>query len=273
VTHPFGSASLKLVRAGKHLDALKYEIARFKDSHPYRIVTDIDDQTRENIAYAVMQRNPDNEVSLILGDLVHNLRGALDHAVFGLSEFLQGRALTDNERKSVEYPIFADPAKLWKGPCPPGIRFLSPRLQKWVDADQPYKGLNEIARLNHPLAVLHAMSNADKHRELLLVGTLPPQMLVGVSREAGEAVRFTAAVVENGSVVARVPFGLDPEEHLYPYIIVQVTLQEGGPIRSPIATASPLEGLADSMYRAVAYALSTTLGGPLQESDFAKPVS
>ncbi len=274
---PLESASLKLVRAGKHLESLKYEVERFKNSHPYRIVTDVDLEAGERFAYAVMERNPDHELSLILGDLVHNLRGALDHAVFELSQLLQGRHLTDKEAQSVEFPIWVDPGHLWPGkktgarPYPPGVCFLSKRLQKWIGLEQPYKGPDETTRLNHPLAVLYAINNADKHRELLLVGTLPPQMLVGASREAVNSVHATPAVVENGSEVVRVPLELDPTEHLSAFVIVEVALQGGGPIRNPIATSSPLEGLADSMYQSVAYVLRNTLGGPLQESDFEKP--
>jgi hypothetical protein len=269
------SAGLKLVRAGKHLESLRYEVARFKNSHPYRIVTGVDLEAEERFAYAVMERNPDHELSLILGDLVHNLRGALDHAVFGLSELLQERHLPDTEAKSVKFPIWVDPDDLWPGkktgawPYPPSVRFLSERLQKWIDVEQPYRGPDETTRLNDPLAVLYAINNADKHRQLLLVGTLRPKMLVGVSREAVNAVHATPAVVENGSEVVRVPLGLDPTEHLSPYVIVNVALQTGGPIRNPIATTSPLEGLADSMFRTVADVLNA-FGGPLQESDFEK---
>ena len=85
--HPLDSARLKLTRAGLHLETLKYEVLRFRQSNPYHIVKDIDPETGEQRTYCVIDRQPDHGMALVLGDLVNALHSALDHAVGERADF------------------------------------------------------------------------------------------------------------------------------------------------------------------------------------------
>lgn len=121
---PLASAGLKMVRAQEHLETLGREVSRFKDSRPYQVIHEDDPATGERLIHAVPLRDPDPELSLVLGDLVQNLSAALDHAVFGLSVAEAGRRLSRREEQSVGFPVctsapaFEQQARTRCGSCP-----------------------------------------------------------------------------------------------------------------------------------------------------------
>lgn len=69
---------LKLIRAQEHLNALKTEIAVFREIQPYAVIEDRDSDPNALIVSIRAQQNPNARWSIILGDFVHNLRSALD---------------------------------------------------------------------------------------------------------------------------------------------------------------------------------------------------
>jgi hypothetical protein len=244
-----------MVRAQEHLEALTREVRRFKDSKPYRVIHEDDPQTGEKLIHAVPIRNPDAELSLVLGDLVHNLSAALDHAVFGLSVQEAGRPLDRREQQSLGFPICMSAAD-FERQARSQLRFLSHGPKSVVDAAQPYHGPTETARLNHPLAELREMWNADKHRTLLLVAAHPELFGIGMRHEVADgAHRFTGPRVEFGTIVSRLAAGTDQDDVREPYFEVKVTLPPDGPVRSPTAAVSSIESDATSMFRMVASVL------------------
>src|SRR5215470_7381865 len=72
-----GSTWLKVERATHHLIELRSEIARV-ESGPYELV-EVRDEATEHLLGLSMY-------GVIIGDFVHNLRSALDHAVWKLAD-------------------------------------------------------------------------------------------------------------------------------------------------------------------------------------------
>lgn len=93
------------------------------------------------------------------GDVVHNLRGTLDHLAYQLTKANRPRT-TDTEFKNIYFPICKD-----KSTCESSAerykKFFGVEAIKLLDALRPYKGGNEA------LWRLHCLSNLSKHRLLL----------------------------------------------------------------------------------------------------------
>jgi len=96
---------LKIERAKEHIGDLDVAVRAFWESRPYEVSTKRDDQTRKLIYYASkVERTPDR-LATITGDIIQNLRSALDHLAYQL--FLVGTNGKVSGRH-VYFPIFAD---------------------------------------------------------------------------------------------------------------------------------------------------------------------
>jgi hypothetical protein len=95
------------------------------------------------------------------GDVVNNLRGALDHLLCQITMARRPR-VTQKELRRVAFPICEDLDGYEKArkTC---VQFIGPDAMKVIDALKPYKGGNEaLWRLNE-------INNTAKHRLLLTV--------------------------------------------------------------------------------------------------------
>jgi hypothetical protein len=112
------------------------------------------------------------ELSVILGDVVHNLRSALDYLIPPLVEASEAKLSTKHG-----FPIFLDPgdyaAKVGsktkakaKGP----LRHVTHGLATIADW-QPYNTHGNPEA--DPLWGVHRFSNADKHRQLTAFAAVP----------------------------------------------------------------------------------------------------
>jgi hypothetical protein len=156
----------KLRRAQVHLDELYSAGRRYADSRPYSI------REEREIEHGNLYRKffvdhvdpiPGN-LALAMGDCVQNTRAALDHLAWQLV-LAAGNTPTD----STAFPIF-DSGLTKKGKVR-NIRVdggIDPGALALVKCSQPYTRRNDPS--NDPLAILHDLSNIDKHRTVLLVG-------------------------------------------------------------------------------------------------------
>src|SRR5262245_38750186 len=77
----------KLARAEEHLITLADEIKAFitRDPQPFGLsVPQFDPVTGWYIVYAIVDEDPPERLGVILGDVLHNTRSALDHLVWQL---------------------------------------------------------------------------------------------------------------------------------------------------------------------------------------------
>src|SRR6202030_4034556 len=76
------SPFLKVERAKKHISELDASLASFKSSKPYKIGSLYNPQTPQLLHYYLesLAAVP-ADISLICGDIIQNLRSALDHLV------------------------------------------------------------------------------------------------------------------------------------------------------------------------------------------------
>jgi len=99
------------------------------------------------------------EVGLIAGDVVQNLRAALDQLIWGNSEGEKRDAQT-------AFPIYRTESGYHEH-APPKIRGIREEGRAHIEKWQPFQWGERAS--DHPLAMLQDLSNTDKHRALLPV--------------------------------------------------------------------------------------------------------
>ena len=150
---PFRGAFLKLERAKEHINDLQTRAQFFADTHPHVISINRDEDTSDDILSISPAEPFPVEFSVILGDALHNLRAALDHAWFGM--------IRDADRHT-KFPVRetrdgfeAAIGGVEKRACEDIIRHLK-------DVIQPYRGGNGEMVLD-----LHTLDIIDKHSLLI----------------------------------------------------------------------------------------------------------
>jgi hypothetical protein len=151
---------LKVGRADKHIGELQTVLRAFIDSRPYVVGTKRDPQTRRLIYYIARAEPIPVEVALIAGDVLQNLRTALDYLVCALV-----RAKGESDRMSA-FPITDEEpvSKEQKARFDARIEGMGDEAKEIIRRIRPYKGGDDI------LWSLHALNNRDKHRLLFTVG-------------------------------------------------------------------------------------------------------
>jgi hypothetical protein len=113
------------------------------------------------------------EFALITGDVLHNLRAALDHTVYQLACAQLGEPTTEPYRWAA-FPV-AESEEKYKAHSKQSIGRLTGATVAAIDSLKPYRGGNI------PLWRLSALDNIDKHRLVLTVASALTEADVGQS--------------------------------------------------------------------------------------------
>lgn len=236
---------LKIERAKRHTAELKETIKGWLEHSGHRFTLDLEPDTRKHALtpHDVPEVAP--EWSLQVGEILYNLRSALDHLAWRLVE-LDGKIPT----KYTQFPVHTSPVN--KKGKPIAIQ-LSPAVEdskilKALEETQPYKGADGRPRPYHrsPLWMVHRLNIIDKHRLLLVVACMPDigSMWWGSGgREQGPDFRGRIVPAKNGEPVAWFDFhGREPPPDFDPHPSLVVTLNEG---ELAHITLTPLSGLLE----------------------------
>lgn len=168
-THPPSSARLKLGRAEHHRDTLSKAVDEFRarDAYefPYRLRS-TPFSTRNVLVEHYVEVNeqpPADEWSLILGDVLTNLRAALDHSVY--RHVVSRTTLTDAQVRHVQMPICVT-EKQWADwmKKPIAKQWVSPAYRDAIEQIQPVRQPDVPDPCLSPLYALNELVNMDKHR-------------------------------------------------------------------------------------------------------------
>jgi hypothetical protein len=161
---------LKVERATRHIVELRHEIARI-ESGPYELV-EIRDEASGDRTWVLHAKDAAQHLlglsmyGVIIGDFVHNLRSALDHAVWKLAappiEGLTGFPVCLEERDRPG-SFFGGKGTRAKGRN--RLKNVPKPAFDFIERVQPYNRMQATA----PLWQLNEMWNEDKHRTLLVV--------------------------------------------------------------------------------------------------------
>jgi hypothetical protein len=161
---PFDNSSAlwKLDRAKELLDELDAEVRAWHDTKPYSFFVYINPEyTRWSIIVNVNNEPPIIRWSLIIADIIHNLKCSLDHTFWALlsNRFPGG---VPKAAQKLSFPI-------WDGPPNShqrgSINAAGAILASVVDAVQTYRNPFDGLPV-HPLAIIRDIDNSNKHKLL-----------------------------------------------------------------------------------------------------------
>lgn len=224
-SHEPDSYRLKLDRGDQHTRTLAESIDDWKRSGGLDFIRR---SSADKLSHEVHLRSDPlpAEWSLMIGDAVQNIRNALDHLVFALTEKALGRPLTEKEERATEFPV----------------ERLSP-----IDATRQRRAMGHLPQLAQdfimsmqPTAVgsrpksllwnLHEISNRDKHRTVTTslvtmtgIGILDPMTSIDLLKAPG-------VEVADGDLLCRYTTLAPPPGPLRAIADVEVTFGAGQPL-------------------------------------------
>lgn len=165
---------LKVKRAQKHMVDINREALRYASAHPYEFTRFQYPHTQRKVGYRLrITEQPDPMIAVMLGDFLHNLRTALDYVLVA--------CVPRQRQKSASFPILSADifAKDSSGNFvvndtegrehfETAIKGLCPEALALIVSLQPYHR-EAIAYLSI-LGIISRLENADKHRQLIIIG-------------------------------------------------------------------------------------------------------
>jgi hypothetical protein len=156
----------KLLRADAHREELQSAIDGFLFSNPYQFITDFDRAASAYVIRARVREEPPATLGVIVGDIVHNIRSALDHLA---CQFVLHSGGTPTRQTA--FPMFIEKpetgsraARTWDNMT----AGMNSDATEFLDHFQPYKTVS--SGFPHRLALLNTLSNWDKHHDIHVVG-------------------------------------------------------------------------------------------------------
>ena len=146
--------------AKKHLAKLEQRIEAFMSQEPYKVEKKPDPNT---LAYYVTEvPNQPLDIPLMTGDVLFNLRAALDHLAYQL--VVTNGTTDENILRNTYFPIF-DSVSACANKLKEKTRGMSDAARDAIRDVKPYKGGSDL------LWQLQQLNNRDKHRTLITVGS------------------------------------------------------------------------------------------------------
>jgi hypothetical protein len=184
----------KVNRANRHIEELHRSIRRFIDTSPYKIGRKLDPRTGEAVYYLTEAPAVPDEMALIAGDVLQNLRSTLDHLAWALVEtnggkptpgvtgfpIMEREPLTTKEKASFDRKIEG----------------MGQEAKDVIRRLRPYKGGDD------DLWLLHRLNNIDKHRTIFTVGFAVRSIATPYQRIAASPT-FRTGPLENGGELFR----------------------------------------------------------------------
>lgn len=205
---PLEGCRAKIARAECHLIELGIRVRQYIDTQPFRILGEYQSATHEYIirAEAVPDYDPvPSDLVLIAGEVVHQLRSALDHLVWDLVVQNTGAAPTGTDSG---YPIFRT-ADGYNSRAHGKIRGVSQSAANRIFAAQPFH-LGDRAE-EELTWVVQELNNTDKHRLIPVtliygfVGAVHMTVDDGPPREILPWQEFVREPMVDGLEIVRVP--------------------------------------------------------------------
>lgn len=185
---------LKLDRARTHCAALEQAVRDFLGTEPFA-VEKLEDTATGDLAYRLrIKTQVPAQLSVIVGDVVHNARAALDHLAWQAVEFGGG-----NPSKTTSFPIAKDLAS-FQAMSPVSLAGANSRTLALVRRLAPYAGGNDV------LWRLHSLDVVDKHRLLFAVGAAYKHVVLTMSMP----------VPWQAAPVVFPPLALNPADRMFP---------------------------------------------------------
>jgi hypothetical protein len=179
----FHGSRLKIERANEHIDNLKTRIALLHKTDTARV--DIDPKTGgEFLEHSFSDIKAFDDIALMVGDALHNLKCALDYVWLETIQQLVPTLVDDRAKFPVRKTI--EEVKGWLAKAE--VRISCPSLYSFLlDIVKPCDGGNVA------IWTIHNFSNRDKHR--LIIPVLAAGNIEGIEVEDEKGERFVGSGV------------------------------------------------------------------------------
>ncbi len=151
----------KIDRATNLRKELEEALRTFFASDPYKIETKRDPQSHQLVYYVTKVDEVPDEIALITGDIIQNLRSALDHLAYQLFTLGSGNGTGGYH---IYFPIAEDYAE-YERQKSRKTTGMAQQAKDIIDTIKPYRGGNDT------LWKIHKLNNIDKHRLLVTIGS------------------------------------------------------------------------------------------------------
>jgi len=225
MTALFHQVDLRLARARKHLTELENLAEFFCDTTSKPITFYSDDWEDLSETYIagnkceVLAETEIGEISVVIDDVVHNLRAVLNYLVIVLARF---DSMKQNLPRSLQFPIESCENK-FREHRPSYLHGVSPEHVAMIERVQPYKGC-------YWTELLRRLSNMGKHVELVrLVHTaasLPEDETESLAKSVIDDVIDSTANIDETIEYAGYPSSVT----VYVEVSTQIAFVEGSPV-------------------------------------------
>jgi hypothetical protein len=168
------SSEQKLLWAETHLNVLKKRVQAFTNSRPVEITSHFKPKRPGYDTVFRIKRLTPPEIVLRVGDVIGNMRDALDHLIWEMTVANTGHALSGTAwpiiRRRADWPLRGKNGKPNNRSGEYKIRGVHPKYWSGVKSHQPfYRKRKDDTSPVHSLWVLDELRNLDRHRRLAVV--------------------------------------------------------------------------------------------------------
>ena len=175
------SVELKLGRVDEHMRTLDENIQAFLQPEPYSAKRIVENEGRDHVLIWDKYLEPPDQIGLIAGDAIHNLRSSLDHLAVALAvegAAAQGISITTKEVERIQFPIVLTESEFKNQLGRGRLRHVETAAKEFIEGFQPYR-MTPAAPEWSNLYALSELDNADKHRLLTTAGLASTVLKVG----------------------------------------------------------------------------------------------
>ena len=217
---------MRIERAVEHLKSLSDDLATAHEAEPLTYSTHKEHETGWKVIRLEVLQEPSARAGLLAGELIYQLRAALDNLVADLVLDAGGRVTRDHC-----FPINVDEGQWTDANVAKWLGGVDPEWVAVIREYQPFRYKPETRR-RHPLYALASLNNADKHRAVparaILIGPGKVEITPTIPGSV-ERVEITwpqpLTVMHSGTDVCRILTHPDPNSE------VQVKINADFPIR------------------------------------------
>lgn len=175
----FDVARLRLNRAKEHGEAMSNAWNDIPAEQFFRVRAKIDRDGGGSLFVEQATAIPDI-FSLLLGEMLYQMRSALDACIYQAAIYATGQNPPPNEG-SYEFPITSDAAK-FPNLARLKLKDIPQNLQDAIERVQPYNqpptlaGPDVVKNLHRSLSILNDLARKDRHRKLHVAGVTPSKL-------------------------------------------------------------------------------------------------
>jgi hypothetical protein len=242
----FKTARLKIQRANQHIADIDDQISQFRSPDLQSISHEINPQTGDQFLHYDLKKSlPLEELALVIGDAIHNLKTATDHGWYTLLSLVAPKIA---QSKYTKFPVYNTKSQLESALEGRKINSTHPSLFDFVVNDlRPYsEGGNNL------LCVIHGLDITDKHKLLIPLARVSAVVDTVLENDAGESTKGESWGTMNDILPITIPISskLKFKVKEYGYLAFDVVFNEGSPVQQ-LAISSTLRNFREITFGAI----------------------